>query len=58
MQVADVCGVSAATVESTYAELHAELREMMPSLSPPLTEDAWAAFPAPSLKHMAKQAAV
>lgn len=57
MQVAEVCGVSPATVESTYAELHAELRDLLPPLTPALAEEAWNAFPAPSAKHMAKQGA-
>lgn len=57
VQVADVCGVSAATVEATYAELHSELRDMLPLLRPPLTEEQLEAFPAPALKHMAKQPA-
>ena len=58
MQVAEVCGVSPASVESTYAELHAELRDMLPPLTPALTEEAWDAFPTPSVRHMARQAGV
>ena len=58
VQVAEACGVSAATVEATYAEVRADLRDLLPAFSPSVTENALYAFPEPALKHMAKRARV
>jgi hypothetical protein len=55
-EVSEVCGVTAQTIEATYAELYDELRSFIPeNLKPPMTEKEWNSFPGPNLKLLAKR---
>jgi hypothetical protein len=47
--------VKRATIEEVYAELHPELRSLIPStVRPPMAEEDWTKFPAPDPKALAR----
>ena len=48
--MSDFCQVGKQTIEEVYAEVHPELRTLLPALKTPLTEDEWAKFPEPNLR--------